>query len=242
MGTSGGPYIVRDSSLVLDLDAADLNSFSGSASTMWEDLTQNQNTFALYSGSAYSTNGKGSIAFDGTNDGVSGSNASAYTVTGTISLEAWVYLTTSGNTFIVGKGPSNGAATNLPGNYELGTNTNNVLTFLHQTTTTATDQSYAFYNTANNVYSLNTWTHIVATCDGTTSTIYTNGTARTTTRAFAGTNGGLVSTNTQTLKIGRRTDGVVMGGNIAAIRIYNKILSAAEALQNYNEQKSRFDL
>lgn len=241
MGISGGPYIVRDSSLVVELEAADLNSFSGSTSTKWNDLTGNQNTFALYNGSTYSTNGNGSIAFDGIDDGVSGSNASVYSITGTISLEAWFYATASIG-FIIGKGPSNSVANQYPGNYELQMNANNVLSFLHQTTTGVLQSSYAYYNSGTNVFAINTWTHVVATCDGSSSTIYTNGIARTTTRAVAGTDGGLISTNTQTLKIGRRTDGLVMGGNIATARIYNKILSANEVLQNYEAQKSRFEL
>ena len=230
--------------LVLSLDAADLNSFSGSSSIVWNDLTENQNTLALYSGSAYSTNGRGSISFDGTNDGVSGSNATAFTITSAISLEVWMNLTVSGNTFIIGKGPSNtGVPTNYPGNYELQTNTSNVLSFLHQTSIAASNLSYAGYNTTTNVYSNNTWTHVIATCNGSSATIYTNGTARTTTRtAGSPTDGGIISTNTQTLKIGRRTDGLVMAGNIAVVRMYNRVLSANEAIQNYNAQKSRFDL
>ena len=38
------------------------------------------------------------------------------------------------------------------------------------------------------------------------------------------------------------TDGLVMAGNIAVVRMYNRVLSADEAIQNYNAQKSRFDL
>jgi len=230
--------------LVLALDAADLNSFSGSSSTVWNDLTANQNILGLYNGAVYSTSGNGSIAFDGTNDGVSGSDASVYTITSAISLEVWMRLTVSGNTFIIGKGPSNtGVPTNYPGNYELQTIATNGLAFLHQTTTAASNNSYAYYPTTTNVYSNNTWTHVIATCNGSSATIYTNGTTRTTTRtAGSPTDGGIVSTNTQTLKIGRRTDGIVMAGNLAVVKIYNRILSADEALQNYNAQKSRFGL
>jgi hypothetical protein len=237
--------IVRDG-LVLSLDAADLNSFNGSSSTTWKDLTENQNTLVLYNGSTYSTNGKGSIVFDGVNDGVSGSNASVYSITNTITLEAWAYITTSTG-FIIGKGPSNGVGTSFPGNYELQINASNQLSFLYQVNNTAANSAFEVYATTTNVFSSNTWTHIVASAStlGTAGTriitIYTNGIARTTTRG--GTAGDIVSTNnTEPLKIGRRTDGTVMGGNIAIVRMYNRALSADEAIQNYNAQKSRFGL
>jgi hypothetical protein len=244
MGISGGPYIVRDSSLVLELDAADRNSYSGSGTT-WTDLTRGD-LFSLVSGTAYWNNGNGSMYIDGIDDGISGSNILNYSITNSISLETWVYVSSSigvsDSGFIIGKGPSNGATSERPGNYELQISKSNALGFLHQTTTTGGDGSYAFYNSAQNVFSSNQWTHIVATCDGSTSTIYTNGIPRSTTRGFAGIDGGIVATNTQSLKIAKRTDGAVMAGSIAITRIYNRILSADEVLQNYNAHRSRFEL
>jgi hypothetical protein len=240
MATIGGANIVR-SGLIIELDAASQNSYPGSG-TVWTDLSGNNNTFELYNTASYSTNGNGSIFFNGTTSGVSGSDAAVYSITGTITLEVWMYLTTSGNLFIIGKGPSNNAGTNYPGNYELQTQTNNVFRFMHQTTTSNGNNSFAYYDTPTNVYSNNAWIHTVAVCDGSTATIYVNGVAYAATRTFIGTNGGLVSTNTQTLKIARRTDGVVMAGNIASVKMYNRLLSATEAQQNYNATRGRFNL
>ena len=236
--------IVRDG-LVLSLDAADLNSFSGSSSTTWRDLTENQNTFALYNGATYNSSVGGNIVFDGIDNGVSGSNASVYSITNTITLEVWAFITTSTG-FLIGKGPSNGAANFYPGNYELQINASNQLSFLYQVNNIASSNTFEAYNTAIGVFSSNRWTHIVATAStfgvgARTITMYTNGVTRTTTRA--GSAGDMISTNnTEPLKIGRRTDGTVMGGNIAVVRMYNRVLSADEALQNYNAQKSRFGL
>jgi hypothetical protein len=240
MAFNRGPKIVTNG-LVLALDAASKNSYPGSGTT-WTDLSVNNNTFELYNAASYSTNGNGSISFNGTTSGVSGSNAAVYSITGTITLETWTYLTTSGNLFIIGKGPSNNGGANYPGNYEFQTLANNVFRFMHQTTTGNGDQSYAAYDTPTNVYTNNTWTHAVTVCDGSTATIYVNGVAYAATRFLAGNNGGLVSTNTQTLKIARRTDGTVMAGNIATVKMYNRLLTAAEVLQNYNATKSRFNL
>ena len=242
-GTWRGPNIVKDSSLVLYLDASAKNSYNNLINvTTWNDLSGNNNTFELYNTASYSTNGNGSIFFNGTTSGVSGSNAAVYSITGTITLEVWMYLTTSGNLFIIGKGPSNNASTNYPGNYELQTQTNNLLRFMHQTTTTNGNNSFAYYDTSTNIYANNTWTHIVVVCDGSAATIYVNGVAYAATRTLSGANGGIISTNTQTLKIARRTDGVVMAGNIASVKMYNRLLSASEVTQNFNATRGRFGI
>lgn len=225
----------------LYIDAAQFRSFSGSASITWNDLTSNANTLTLYNGAFYTGSGGGSIRFDGTNDGVSGSNAAAYTITNNISIELWGFFQTSGNFYVLGKGPSNGVTNEFPGNYELQLQVTNALQFLHQTSTTAGNSNFQFFTTTTNVYSNNTWTHIVVTSNGTTTTIYTNGTTRTTTRF--GTVGNIVSTNTQPLRIGRRADAAsIPASNIALVRIYDRILSADEVLTNYNLNKSRFGL
>lgn len=225
---------------VLYIDAAQLRSYPGSG-TLWRDLTSNANTLELYNGAAYSGSGGGNIFFDGTNDGVSGSNAAAYTITNNISIELWGRFQTSGNLYILGKGPSNGAATNLPGNYELQLQIGNSLQFLHQTSTSAGNTNFQYFTTTTSVYSNNTWTHIVCVSNGTTTTFYVNGVAKTTTRF--GTVGSIISTNTQPLRIGRRADGSAMSaGNIGMVRIYNRLLSADDVLINYNLTKSRFGL
>ena len=54
MGISGGPYIVRDSSLVLELDAADKNSYPNSG-TNWYDV----------SGNGYNATMSGSLIYNG---------------------------------------------------------------------------------------------------------------------------------------------------------------------------------
>ena len=54
MGISGGPYIVRDSSLVLELDAADRNSYPGSGTT-WTDISGNANSGSLTNGPTFNS-------------------------------------------------------------------------------------------------------------------------------------------------------------------------------------------
>lgn len=58
--------IVRDG-LVLHLDAANVKSYPGSG-TIWKDLSGNGNDGTLVNGVGYSTDNKGAMVFDGTND------------------------------------------------------------------------------------------------------------------------------------------------------------------------------
>lgn len=48
--------------------------------------------------------------------------------------------------------------------------------------------------------------------------------------------------NTETLQIGRRSSGDYFKGDIYSIRIYNRRLTAAEQLNNFNVDNSRFNL
>jgi hypothetical protein len=66
----------------------------------------------------------------------------------------------------------------------------------------------------------------------------------------------LVNSDTQTGTVGTNTNGISIGvyggfngvrgyyynGNISSVKVYNRALSASEVQQNYNAQKSRFNL
>jgi len=58
------------------------------------------------------------------------------------------------------------------------------------------------------------------------------------------TRGSVVNTQAGDLNIGTRDDAYAQHfvGDISTITIYNRVLSATEILQNYNAQKSRFNL
>ena len=79
------------------------------------------------------------------------------------------------------------------------------------------------------------WNHVVGTYDGTDLKIYLNGSLDGTTNAP-----GTMGSNTIDVRIGSTNDGLVYDGNIAISRIYNRALTAAEVLQNYNATKGRY--
>jgi len=81
---------------------------------------------------------------------------------------------------------------------------------------------------------LNTWNHIVCTADGTNLIMHVNGTE--VGRVLIA---GLThprTANTEPLVFGRRTEaaGPSFNGNIDEVRIYNRALSAAEIMANFN--------
>jgi hypothetical protein len=85
------------------------------------------------------------------------------------------------------------------------------------------------------------WTHIAGTYDGTTLTTYINGASRCTATASWTPNS---TTNSLGMVIGKGPGGgsdTAFPGSIASIRMYNKPLTAAQILSNFNATKFRFD-
>jgi hypothetical protein len=86
--------IVTDG-LVLNLDAGWYNSYPGSG-TVWTDLSGQGNNGTLFNSPTFSSNGQGSLNFDGTDDYVRvNESASIDITTNTITFGAWCYPTVS---------------------------------------------------------------------------------------------------------------------------------------------------
>ena len=220
------------SGLVLALDAADRNSYvSGSAT--WGDLSGNNNTGTLASGSAFSSANGGSIVFDGTDDSIIVADNSTLDLAGNKTLCCWVYMgADSAGCGITGK--SNSTVFGMALGY--GWNGNGFMALA--------------WNSSNNpfiVKDLNRdilkWNYLVAVQDGTTRYIYVYDIEGI---RFSSFSGGTHSwDNTQAFTIGNANNGSNPApGNtrVAQTSIYNRALSATEILQNYNAQKSRFGL
>lgn len=243
MGISGGPYIVRDSSLVLELDAADKNSYPGSG-TAWSDLSGNNNTGTLTNGPTFNGLNGGSIVFDGTNDNVLMSTELNvdFERTNSFSLDSWIKLTSlpaSGYITIFSK--LQGVAPYRGYELFIENATKSVQFYLINTFSTNIIQTKATYTLETGI-----WTNIVVTYDGSSNAnnvkFYINGNSVSTTITFNSLSATIL--NDVVPKIGQRagsTDFPYLG-NISTTRIYNRTLSATEILQNYNELKSRFGL
>jgi hypothetical protein len=224
MGFYRGPHTVTDG-LVLSLDAGNTKSYQ-SGSTTWFDKSGRGNNGTLTNGPTFSSANGGSIVFDGVDDFVTCGNSSLLQITaGTIS--AWVKTTSPGSSYrgIIVK-------------------QNNCALFVKDSVLITYDwgNSGSDRTTGINIADGN-WKYVAMSFTENTGTPLNN--------ANIYLNGNLVLTTT--IKLSNNDIGVALAagstsvqqnlnGNIAQTSMYNRVLSTAEILQNYNATKSRYNL
>jgi hypothetical protein len=237
--------IVTDG-LVLALDAADKNSYLGSGTT-WRDLSGNNNSGSLVNGPTFNSANGGSIVFDGTDDFVNNGNILDTDGTSPFSVSVWFRTssTANGAKSLVSKELLDSPFTG----WQLGFNTTTAavgdigkvgIAIVSNTTEVMRKLTTATYN--NGI-----WHNVVFTYSGSKTRagmlLYINGSLAVVTESDSSSIVNTIS-NASNYNIGGRNNqtGQVFPGNIANVTHYNKILSASEILQNYNAQKSRFNL
>jgi hypothetical protein len=224
-----GPNIVTDG-LVLALDAANTKSYI-SGSTTWNDLSGNGNSGTLTNGPTFSSANNGSIVFDGSNDYIEcGNPSSLASIAGTTNatVSGWInfsaYSGSSGQPYSV--------VTNHGSRVWLVENPSGYLRY--RITAGGSD----VWVSDTSIHLLNTWYYFVGTYDGVNMKIYMNGILKNT-QAQTGVLG---AANT-TVRIGSYfNNNYHFSGSVSEFKVYNRALSASEVLQNYNGQKSRYNL
>lgn len=221
MAFGNGPSVVTNG-LVLALDAGDRNSYPGSG-TVWTDLSGNNNSGSFVNGPTFNSANGGSIVFNGTNQYINcGNNSSIQITVGTIS--AWVKTTSPGSSFrsIIAKQSAWGlfVADNILVTYDWGA---------AATRTTGINIADGTWK-----YTALTFTQTVGTPSN-NAIVYLNGTSVLTTTVQHSNHG-------VNLQIAEANASQFLNGNIANAQVYNRVLSAVEIAQNYNAQKSRFNL
>ena len=205
--------------LVLALDAADRNSYM-SGSTIWNDLSGNNNGGTLTNGPTFSNN---SIVFDGVDDRITcTNNASVQITVGTIG--AWINANSNNTSFrgIITKQSAWGL-------------------FLSDNVLVTYDWGGGGTRSTGINIGNNTWNYVAmsfAETIGTPSSnaiVYLNGNPILTTTVRHSNHG-------VTVQIGDGNSVQYFSGRIPSAHIYNRVLSSQEVLQNYNAQKSRFNL
>jgi hypothetical protein len=224
--------IVTDG-LVLNLNAADRNSYPGSGTT-WTDMSSGGYNGTLTNGPMYSTGDGGSIVFDGSDDYVQVTSpfGNVDWSSRAWSFSAFMKLDVLGDRCLVNLNSANSSdyvVTNV-----FYTDGKSYWYFIKNSTAVQTN----FVQTTSN-FSTGQIFHFVMTYNGnglSTGNIffYKNGVQLTT------TNGGSAGLANQTgLQIGGN---YFLDGNVYNFIMYNRALSASEVLQNFNAQKSRFGL
>ena len=237
MSVNYNPRIVTDG-LVLALDAGNTKSYPGSGTT-WTDLSGTGNNGTLVNTPTFDTSGY--FNFDYTqSESVSFSSSSSIQFLNRLpyTLEAWVYPTRNpGASNWTGIFDREDTSTGSRDGYNI-----NFLGSAGTQTTFSTERFVAGTNTfvsynIDSSLSVNNWSHIVATYNGTTLTLYRNGISVGT----PATTTGNITNTSKTLTIGVR-GGQYFGGRISNTKIYNRALTASEISQNYNALKYRFGL
>ncbi len=163
----------------------------------------------------------GCVSFDGTDDAMSVTDNGALDVTSTVTISAWINAAnlTGVHTVLAKRHASLTEA-----NYGLRTNGTNLDFYW------ASGGVWQVRSTSGVGLGMNTWYHVAATYDGSsTVAIYVNGVPATS-YCTSGTCTGALVTDADTLVIGRAGNylGEYFNGKLDDIRIYNRVLSSTE--------------
>jgi len=219
-------YIVTNG-LALNLDAGNSFSYAGSGTT-WYDVSGNNYSGSLINGPTYTSDNSGAIIFDGTNDYASISSNSNFNNGNNITVEAWVLCTnwsTYTHPMIVAKGI----------NVEWILWKSNDVGYVGKLGWRGAGTAYTTTSLPNN-----TWVQCVGSIGSVGQKVYLNGILESTVGNTTFTSGNVNVTIAAGLVTGSPSN--LLGANVAITRIYNRQLTDAEVLQNYNATKGRFGL
>lgn len=225
MALGHNPSIVT-SGLVLCVDAGSPRSYPGTGTT-WNDAVSSGYNFTLTNGPTYSSSNLGYFTFDGVNDfAVAGYNSALDTQTPTV--EVWVKTNaTTQNGFWFEKGSVN----TQYALFQEGTSIQWRLGALGDLSTTTA----SYMNTTN-------WYQVVGTFTSGSRILYINGV-----QVNSNSTTGTLATNTSGMSIGAYggnsgSNSYWYNGALSICRVYNRVLSATEVLQNFNAIRGRYGI
>jgi len=231
--------IVTDG-LVLALNAADKNSYPGSGTT-WTDLNPFYTNSTLTNGPTFSPNNSGLVVLDGTNDWIS-IPGSTTLYTSNFTWQSFHYIRSANGSDLDGMWWSEAGSKNFLTGYR---NTNLVNPYFRIDTPSSVYQSPSVgtqYNgLGTNAGSVTgRWLLTTIVKNGTTFSLYWNNAIimwQVTISDWS------IPATSQAIAFGARNDSsFATAMNISSILMYNKALSTPEIIQNYEAQKTRFNL
>jgi len=257
MSIRGGPDIIEDG-LVLCLDAADKNSYPGTGST-WYDLSGN-GYHGTINGATFSNN---AFNFNGSGDYIDlSSHASSLIFNAPATINVWLKptsaLTVSNTVFSIGNGVGDVTTDNVDV-FRI-TYGNNTISLTNERfgLSKGVNQQSPDVRSAINVDGVltgdtfqNTWVNVCVTLQNNSWQLYTNTISNTLTSSsyWNGTYYGYGDDIDEKVAVAigatKNNDTVNNGyfnGPIAAISLYNRLLSSTERITLYNALKGRYGL
>jgi len=226
-GGGGGENIVTDG-LIFRVDAGDSASYPGTGTT-WTDVI-NGNNGTILNGTAYNSAEGGYFDFDGVDDKVDFGQP-AILESFPMSIDVWFYSANAGDGII-----TKGITRQLPSlrDWDLFGNGSNLIFAV------STGSSYNII-LSDTYPSPSTWHHLNVSWDGTTDVngakIYLDGALFT-----QGASSSTTYSTAHNIFAGGNRVGYYLDGRISMIKMYDKVLSSTEVLQNYNASKDRYGL
>lgn len=238
MAFANGGSIVT-SGLVLALDAGDRNSYPGSGSSTWVDLSGNSSNGTLTNGPTFSSANGGSIVFDGTNDFANlALNTGSFTTEATLMMYLKLVNATPLTTSETGIERLSANVIKPASHYPwidgvayFGTFQSGSARIGNIVLSSTVDRTNWHMITITSSPGANNWrfyqnTQLVKTGLGSDTIFFSPDGVYNIGRSQINTNSTLFYCR----------------GSIATTLLYNRALSASEIQQNYNAQKSRFGL
>jgi hypothetical protein len=243
MSLSHGPAVVTNG-LVLALDAADRNSYPGSGTT-WTDLSGRGNNGTLTNGPTYSSSNGGSIVFDGTNDYATKSDAIMIGGQNVkVTVEVAFFLPTGGGGWII----TNERQSNTQGHGWYWCD-NTSLKFTQHSyafppyTYEATASSTGFSNIKINGWNIVSWAVDVGVSTMSCNFMINGYTETINVSSLLWSASTTTEDNIDIARWRNFTYGTPYTNcRVSNVKIYNKILSQSEQLQNFNALRGRFGL
>jgi hypothetical protein len=238
------PPIVTNG-LIMYFDAANTKSYTSGSTTVrnlnlgytniTSSILQNQNSTVTLP--QYTTEGGGSFLFNGTGSAIlvaSNPQAIGFWPKPQLTLETWFKTPSTGS------GQAGGAGIfGFTYGIRLNITTIGTITTSYNNSLSSSIQA----QTSGENYYDNRWHHVVSQTDGNTTYLYVDGILRgQTTNANPWT--GTSPWPTDRLNVGRDNNNTnyFFLGSIGPVRVYDRVLSAQEVLQNYNATKGRFNI
>ena len=232
--SSGGGGGIVTTDLVLNLDASNSSSYSGSGTT-WTDLSGQGNNGTLVNGVAYSSDNGGYLIFDGTNDRVTLPVGSDFAYgTGDFTVEMWFNVT--------GTSPQK-YGERLFCQTQGGTNYFVISASRGDPVVKKPVFTYAAsgggtHIVSSTAYTEGTWHHLIITRNGTTATLYLDNSSVATATVSLNFNN---TTYVPTIGAFTHSDQLNFDGKISIVRVYKgKGFSSSDVTQNFDAVKSRY--